>query len=273
MCYTFWQLPLDGRSSSCSSRGLGLFGANGGASAGVATHHWHSIVITTSLQGVPVGDEGEPAVLSLQCHLERHKALQVHVTEKKWEVTKKRWTNSCIHSYRVETLNTKPGAHSSWRVKKNKTKHKSTTHTSETPVAPVVTNTCCTEKLKPPSNQLSRKNLHSPLVLSHKLGGELAEDVQESQVEGRASFSLGTRLLKCKLDTIPESCTETEWGVTDCEQRKKWFYGHKTKIVNFGWWKKFNSKILWKLKVNLQANCRKAHIYIHTGKAVNVVMQ
>lgn len=86
----------------------------------------------------------------------------------------------------------------------------STTHASETPVAPVVTNTCYTETLKPPTRQLSRKNLHSPLVLSHKLGGELAEDVQESQVEGRASFSLGTRILKCKLDTIPERCTETE---------------------------------------------------------------
>lgn len=47
------------------------------------------------------------------------------------------------------------------------------------------------------------QNLHSLLVLSHKFGGELAQDVQESQVERRASFSLGTRVLKCKFDTIP----------------------------------------------------------------------
>jgi len=40
--------------------------------------------------------------------------------------------------------------------------------------------------------------------LSHKFGGELAEDVQESQVEGRATFALRTGVLKSKLDTISE---------------------------------------------------------------------
>lgn len=46
-------------------------------------------------------------------------------------------------------------------------------------------------------------DLHSLLVLSHELGGELAQDVQEGQVEWRASFSLGARVLECKFDTIP----------------------------------------------------------------------
>lgn len=55
---------------------------------------------------------------------------------------------------------------------------------------------------------LKADNLHCPLVLSHKLGRELAEDVQESQVEWRASLSLGTRFLKCKLDTIPDKLTD-----------------------------------------------------------------
>lgn len=51
-------------------------------------------------------------------------------------------------------------------------------------------------------------NLHSPLVLSHQLGGELAEDVQERQVERRASLSLGTRILKRKLNTVPANFTD-----------------------------------------------------------------
>lgn len=97
----------------------------------------------------------------------------------------------------------------------------STTHTSQTPVAPVVTATCHTKKLAPPPNVRSekknkQKNLHSPLVLSHELGGELAEDVEESQVEWRASFSLRTRLLKCKLDTVPKKCPKAE--------KKNWFH-------------------------------------------------
>lgn len=82
--------------------------------------------------------------------------------------------------------------------------------------------------LKPPTRQLSRKNLHSPLVLSHKLGGEFAEDVQESQVEGRSSFSLGTRILKCKLDTIPERCTKTERkNNTLWAEKNNGFLGHR----------------------------------------------
>lgn len=89
----------------------------------------------------------------------------------------------------------------------------STTHASETPVAPVVTDTCYVEKLKSlqkSAQQGKKNNLHSPLVLSHQLGGKLAEDVQESQVERWASLSLGTRLLKCKLDTIPKKYTDRE---------------------------------------------------------------
>lgn len=83
MPYTFWQLPLGCRGSGCGSRRFGLLGADWGASAGIATHHRHGVVITTGLQGIPVGDKGEPAVLSLQCHLERHEALQVHVAGEK----------------------------------------------------------------------------------------------------------------------------------------------------------------------------------------------
>lgn len=174
VCYTFWQLPLGCRGSSCSCRRLGLLGANGRASAGVATHHRHCIVITTSLQGIPVGDEGEPAVLSLQCHLERHEALQVHVAGEKWEVTQTRWTNSCIHAYREHTLHTKPGAHSNWRIKK--------TLTSTTQCIRNTSCTSCHKHLLHWDTETShpsawQKNLHSPLVLSHKLGGELAEDV------------------------------------------------------------------------------------------------
>lgn len=48
-----------------------------------------------------------------------------------------------------------------------------------------------------------KTDLHSPLVLSHELGGKLAEDVQESQVERRVAFSLGTGILEGKLYTIP----------------------------------------------------------------------
>lgn len=72
------------------------------------------------------------------------------------------------------------------------------------------------------------QNLHSLLVLSHKLGGELAQDVEESQVERRASFSLGTRVLKCKFDTIPRKFKELKrktsawWGkIYLFEQRRR----------------------------------------------------
>lgn len=104
-------------------------------------------------------------------------------------------------------------------------------HASETPVAPVVTNTCSTEILKLPiqkqrGGEKKKISLHSPLVLSHKLGGELAEDVQESQVAWGASFSLGTRLLKCKLNTIPEKSTEAERKRKTCEQGLATFCGH-----------------------------------------------
>lgn len=234
---TFWQLPLCCRSSSCSSRRLGLLGANGGASAGVATHHRHGIVITTSLQGIPVGDEGEPAVLSLQCHLERHEALQVHVAgEKAGGQTDK--MNKLMHPCIQRTnLTYKTRCTFQLEGKKKEASHQPLTHQkqqlhqlSQTPVALKASHPSAQQKK---GKRKKKKNLHSPLVLSHKLGGEFAEDVQESQVERRASFSLGTRFLKCKLDTIPERCTETESAVrnkTVSAEEKDWFHGHKTKV-------------------------------------------
>lgn len=85
--------------------------------------------------------------------------------------------NKLMHT--EDKLHMNPGAHSNYSIKK-------ASHASETPVAPVVTNTCYAKPLKPSPKKLNRNNkkkdLHSPLVLSHKLGGELAEDVQESQV-------------------------------------------------------------------------------------------
>lgn len=64
--------------ASCSW--LGLLTSDGGPPTADPTDDRHGIIIPSSLQGVPVGDEGQPAVLSLQSHLKRHESLQVHVT-------------------------------------------------------------------------------------------------------------------------------------------------------------------------------------------------
>lgn len=47
---TFRQFPL-------GSDRLGLLTADGGAAAAYAAHHRHGVIITTSLQRVPVGDK------------------------------------------------------------------------------------------------------------------------------------------------------------------------------------------------------------------------
>lgn len=71
---TFRQFPLSG------AGWLGLLGPDAGTSAAVAADDRHGVVVPSGLQGVPVGDEGQPAVLSLQGHLEGHEPLQVEVT-------------------------------------------------------------------------------------------------------------------------------------------------------------------------------------------------
>lgn len=70
---TFRQFPF------ASSGWLGLL-TPGGASTADPTDDRHGVIIPASLQGVPVWDERQPAVLSLQGHLNRHESLQVHVT-------------------------------------------------------------------------------------------------------------------------------------------------------------------------------------------------
>lgn len=70
---TFRQFPF------ASSSWLGLLTPDGPSTAD-PTDDRHGVVIPSSLQGVPVRDEGQPAVLSLQGHLKRHESLQIHVT-------------------------------------------------------------------------------------------------------------------------------------------------------------------------------------------------
>lgn len=59
--------------------------------------------------------------------------------------------------------------------------------------------------------------LHSPLVLTHEFGWELAENVQKSQVEGRMSLTLRIGLFEGKLNTVP----------IDREQHKRDVTPHK----------------------------------------------
>lgn len=71
---TFRQFPFAG----CGR--LGLLTPDGRPSTADAADDRHGVIITSDLQGVPVRDEGQPAVLSLQGHLKRHESLQIHVT-------------------------------------------------------------------------------------------------------------------------------------------------------------------------------------------------
>lgn len=52
-------------------------------------------------------------------------------------------------------------------------------------------------------SQRMRGVLHSALVLTHQLGGELAQDVQEGQVDRGVPLSVGAGLLEGKLDAVP----------------------------------------------------------------------
>lgn len=71
---TFRQFPF------ASGSWLWLLTPDGGPSTADPTDDRHGVIVSSNLQGVPVWDEGQPAVLSLQGHLKRHESLQVHVT-------------------------------------------------------------------------------------------------------------------------------------------------------------------------------------------------
>lgn len=71
---TFRQFPF------ARSGWLGLLTPDGGPSTADPTDDGHCVIVPSSLQGIPVGDEWQPAVLSLQSHLKCHETLQVHVT-------------------------------------------------------------------------------------------------------------------------------------------------------------------------------------------------
>lgn len=71
---TFRQFPF------ASSSWLGLFTPAAGPPTADPTDDRHGVIVPSNLQGVPVWDEGQPAVLSLQGHLKCHEALQVRVT-------------------------------------------------------------------------------------------------------------------------------------------------------------------------------------------------
>ncbi|KAG7223273.1 hypothetical protein INR49_015629, partial [Caranx melampygus] len=64
-----------------SSGRFGLLAPDGGPPTADPTDDRHGVIVSSSLQGVPVGDEGQPAVLSLQGHLKRHESLQEVIEE------------------------------------------------------------------------------------------------------------------------------------------------------------------------------------------------
>lgn len=66
--------------SFASSGRFGLLTPDGGPSTADPADDRHGVIVPSCLQGIPVRDEWQPAVLSLQGHLKCHESLQVHVT-------------------------------------------------------------------------------------------------------------------------------------------------------------------------------------------------
>lgn len=62
--------------------------------------------------------------------------------------------------------------------------------------------------LLPKTTSHGSQYLHCLLVLSDQFAGELAEDVQKGQVEGRTALPLRTGILERKLDSIPKEIRE-----------------------------------------------------------------
>lgn len=72
--FTFRQFSF-----GCSSW-FGLLAPDSGSPAADPADDRHGVIISSGLQGVPVCNEGHPAVLPLKSHLKCHESLQVHVT-------------------------------------------------------------------------------------------------------------------------------------------------------------------------------------------------
>lgn len=109
---------------------FGLLAPDGGPPAADPADDRHGVIISSGLQGVPVCNEGHPAVLPLKSHLKRHESLQVHVT--------------------VGVRGTVPVKAFSWFLVRDRA------HIA-----------------------FCAANSHCPLILSHQLARELAQDIQK----------------------------------------------------------------------------------------------